>query len=120
MTQTIGPVLFAFILGLTAPAEAEITRIVITRTQSPTFDGLSFGEVGQYEKLAGRAFGDVDPNDPRNALIVDIGLAPRNARGRVEYSTDVFILRPVDPARGNHRVFFEIFETGSENEYWTK
>ena len=113
MTQTIGPVLFAFILGLTAPAEAEITRIVITRTQSPTFDGLSFGEVGQYEKLAGRAFGEVDPNDPRNALIVDIGLAPRNARGRVEYSTDVFILRPVDPARGNHRVFFEINNRGS-------
>ena len=113
MTQTIGPVLLAFILGLTAPAEAEITRIVITRTQSPTFDGLSFGDVGQYEKLAGRAFGEVDPNDPRNALIVDIALAPRNARGHVEYSTDISILRPVDPTRGNHKVFFEINNRGS-------
>ena len=61
----------------------------------------------------GRAFGEVDPNDPRNALIVDIALAPRNARGRVEYSTDVYILRPVDPARGNHRVFFEINNRGN-------
>ena len=85
MTQIIGLVrgssripaiaLLAFILGVTVPAQAEITRIVITRTQSPTFDGLSFGEVGQYEKLAGRAFGEVDPNDPRNALIADIQLA---------------------------------------------
>ena len=105
--------LLALTLGSTVPAEAEITRIVITRTQSPTFDGLSFGDVGQYEKLAGRAFGEVDPNDPRNAVIADIQLAPRNVRGHVEYSTDVYILRPVDPTHGNHKVFFEINNRGS-------
>ena len=57
----------AFTVAWTTPAEAEITRIVITRIESPTFEGVSFGEVGQYEKLVGRAFGEVDPNDPRNA-----------------------------------------------------
>ena len=50
-------------------------------------------------KLVGRAFGEVDPNDPRNAVIADIALAPRNARGMVEYSTDIYILRPVDRSR---------------------
>ena len=92
---------------------AHITRIVIIRVESPTFEGTSFGTTGRYEKLVGRAFGQVDPGDPRNALIVDIGLAPRNARGLVEYSTDVYILRPVERSKGNGRLFFEINNRGN-------
>ncbi len=106
-------VLLAFCcLALASPAQARITKVVITRTESPTFQGASFGSVGPYEKLVGRATGEVDPRDPKNAIIADIALAPRNARGMVEYSTDLYILRPVDRARGNHRVFFEINNRG--------
>ena len=101
------------LLGWSALAEAHITRIDITRVESPTFGGTSFGEVGPYEKVVGRAFGEVDPRDPRNAVIADINLAPRNARGMVEYSTDVYILRPVDSSKGNHRIFFEINNRGN-------
>ena len=75
----------ALTVGWTPLAEADITRIVITRVESPTFEGVSCGAVGRYEKLVGRAFGEVDPHDPRNAVIVDIALAPRNARGMVAY-----------------------------------
>ena len=107
--------LFVSIAVLATPllAEAHITRIDIIRVESPTFEGTSFGEVGPYEKLVGRAFGEVDPRDPRNAVIADINLAPRNARGMVEYSTDVYILRPVDRSKGNHRIFFEINNRGN-------
>lgn len=105
------------VLALTAgwpvPAEAHVTRILITRVESPTFQGVSFGDVGTYEKLVGRASGEVDPNDPRHTLITDIALAPRNARGMVEYSTDVYILRPVNRSAGNHRIFFEINNRGN-------
>jgi hypothetical protein len=103
----------AVVLGAPILAEARITRIAITRVESPTFGGASFGDVGQYEKLVGRAFGEVDPADPRNAVITDISLAPRNSRGMVEYSTDIYILRPVDRSRGNHRLFFEINNRGN-------
>src|SRR5262249_61959334 len=72
-------------------AHARITRIQITSRQSPTFDGRVFGGVGAYEKLRGRAFGEVDPSDPRNAIITDIELAPKNASGKVEYSMDIYI-----------------------------
>ena len=72
-----------------------ITTIIIDTVQSPTFGGTSFGEVGQYEKLVGRAFGELDPDSPLNASITDITLAPRNARGRVEYETDFYILKPI-------------------------
>ncbi len=42
-----------------------IRSIVIdrARSQSPTFGGLSFGAVGQYEKLRGTAYGEIDPQD---------------------------------------------------------
>jgi hypothetical protein len=100
-------------LGAPVLAQARITRIEITRIESPTFEGASFSAVGQYEKLAGRAYGDVDPADARNAMIVDLGLAPKNAAGRVEYSTDILVLRPVDPSKGNHRVFYEINNRGN-------
>lgn len=93
-------------------AEARITRIQINRVESPTFGGASFGDVGQYEKLVGRAFGEIDPTDPRNAVIADIGLAPINARGKVEYSTDIYILRPINSTRGNHRLFYEVNNRG--------
>jgi hypothetical protein len=56
--------------------------------------GRIFGTVGAYEKLTGKAYGEVDPYLPQNALITDIQLAPRNARGMVEYSTDIYILKP--------------------------
>ena len=93
-------------------AEARITRIEITSVESPTFDGRAFGRVGPYEKLRGRAYGEVDPTDPRNAAITDIELAPLNANGRVEYSMDIFILKPVDLNRCNHKLFLDMNNRG--------
>ncbi len=62
-------------------AEARITKIQITTMESPTFGGYAWPGVGQYEKIVGKAFGEVDPYDPKNAVIVDIQLAPRNPGG---------------------------------------
>ena len=95
-------------------AEALVTRIVIdpARSQSPTFGGLAFGAVGQYEKLRGTAFGELDPADPQNAVITDIELAPRNSNGKVEYSTDIFILKPINLKNGNHRLFIDYNNRG--------
>ena len=89
------------------PAEGRIRKLVITTVQSPTFAGTSFGAVGPYEKLAGRAFGEIDPSDPRNATITDLAAAPRNAAGMVEYAMDVYILKPVDMAQASGRLFYE-------------
>ncbi len=75
-------------------------------------EGAEFGSAGAYERLIGTARGEVDPRDPANQGIANIGKAPRNARGRVEYSTDVFILRPRDPARGNGRILYEVNNRG--------
>ena len=63
--------------------EAKITRIEILKSE-PAFSGATFGEVGRYQHLSGRVFGELDPADPANAIIQDIALAPCNARGMVE------------------------------------
>jgi Alpha/beta hydrolase domain len=96
------------------PVEARITRIEIKRIE-PAFGGAAFGTVGAYERLVGRAHGEVDPNNRRNAIIQDIELAPKSARGMVEYATDVEILRPVNRANGNGILFFNIVNRGNKH-----
>jgi hypothetical protein len=107
----------AWALTALVPAEARITRLQITTVQSPTFEGRTFGPtgaVGTYEKLIGRAFGEIDPNDPRNALITDLALASHNAAGKVRYTMDVYILKPVDLHLGNRKLFFEVNNRGNK------
>lgn len=96
---------------LPAHADARIVRIEIAQT-SPAFGGTPFGQTGPYEILRGYAYGELDPADPHNAVIVDIALARRNARGMVEYRTDIAILRPVDASRANRRVLLELNNRG--------
>src|SRR2546426_3045335 len=95
------------VCGSPGTADARIVRIQVTATESPTFGGYSWPGVGQYEKVVGKAFGEVDPFDTKNAVIVDIRLAPRNAGGKVEYSFDFYILKPIDLSRGAHKVMYE-------------
>ncbi len=73
----------------------------------PFADGLEYGETGAYERLTGRAHFAVDPNAADLASIVDLDKAPLNGDGRVEFVTDICILKPVDPERGNRRIFFD-------------
>lgn len=103
-------------------AQARITGVtwIEARSQAPSlfpgqpaaFGGASFGTAGQYEKLRGTAKGVLDPNDPRNKVITDIGLAARNADGMVEYSMDVFVLRPIDQPKGNQRLLLDFNNRG--------
>lgn len=93
------------------PAQARITGFEIASVE-PFADGAEFGAAGSYERVVGTARGELDPSDPSNAGIVDIALAPRNARGMVEYRTDLFILRPKDPTRGNGTLLFEALNRG--------
>src|SRR5215831_17017799 len=60
------------------------------------------------------AFGEVDPSDPRNAIIQDVARAPRNPRGMVEYSMNISILKPVDQSRGNHTLLYDVVNRGNK------
>lgn len=78
-------------LALSSPAWADVTRVTIT-SRTVVANGMWFGAAGRYEKIAGTVFFELDPAEPHNRAITDLDLAPRNARGRVEFSADLFIL----------------------------
>ena len=101
------------VAGLVSPAWADVTRVAIT-SRTVVANGQWFGAAGPYEKIAGTVFFELDPSDPHNKAIVDIDLAPRNARGRVEFSADLFILAPQDPSRASGSVLFEISNRGGK------
>ncbi len=98
-----------------APAvvHAEVTRLEIVRREV-VLNGQAFGAAGAYEKLVGRVHFALDPRTPQNHGIVDLALAPRNAQGSVEFSADFYLLKPVDPGRGNGRLFYEAGNRGSK------
>jgi hypothetical protein len=88
-----------------------VTKLLIT-SRRPFAQEKAFGNVGPYEQLDGTAYFAVDPQHPANHLITDLKLAPRDASGRVHFSADWRLLRPVEPERGNHRLLFDILNRG--------
>src|SRR5262245_29000600 len=83
-----------------------ITKIDLRRREAYA-DSYEFQITGAYEKLVGKVYGEVDPKNPLNRVIVNLDKAPTNSRRRVEYSADVYILKPVDMSRGNGKIFFD-------------
>jgi len=114
---SIPALLGAALIAFAPPASARITEIDVNTatSQSPTYSGQAFGNTGTYRMINGTVKGEVDPNDPLNAVIVDIDRAPRNARGMVEYSTDFQLLIPTDLSKGNHRLVYDITNRGGPN-----
>ena len=105
----------AVMLQAVAPSltEARVVRFVVEQTR--TFaEGKAFGNVGTYVRLDGTAVFEVDPRDPLNAIIVNLDKAPRNARGMVEFTSPFFILKPVDMARGNQKIFYGVNNRGNK------
>jgi len=88
-------------------------KIEISRVES-VFDGMSFGSAGPYEKIVGRVFGEVDPAHRLNADIVNLGNAPLNAAGRVEYWVDFCLLKPVDIRKSNRRILYDAPNRGDK------
>ena len=78
-----------------APASAQVVRLDIT-SREPMNGGQAAGAAGPFELVRGRIHGEVDPKDPHNTIIQDLALAPRNARGRVEYVATFALAKPVD------------------------
>src|ERR1700722_18737344 len=93
--------------------DAHVTRVeIISRTDVQ--DGRAFGLAGAYEKIVGRVYFAVNPENLHNRLIVDLAKAPRNAQGEVEFSADLYLLKPKDMNKGNNAVLFEVSNRGGK------
>jgi len=98
-------VLAATLICSTGLASAEVTRVDVARR-------MDLGASG-YEKIVGTIHFAVDPSDPRNRVVVDLDKAPVNAAGRVEFSSDLYILKPKAP-RGNGAALLDILNRGNK------
>ena len=108
------------LLALVAPfpsAQARIIKIIIDKVESPAFTGQSFGNTGRYEKLIGRAIGEVDPLHPGNAVITDIQLVPKDPEAYVQYETQFYLLKPIDPSKSNGLLFYSAPNRGDKRGF---
>lgn len=93
------------------PVRAEVTAVTITE-RTPFAGGQVFGSAGAYEKIKGVLHYAVDPSADANRKIFDVDKAPRT-NGRVEFEGEFILLKPVDLAKGNHRLLFEVNNRGN-------
>lgn len=104
--RIVGVLLAGIALGtVSAPASARLTRVVIESTQPSTAAG--------YEIVSGWFYGELDPRDPHNRIVTDLAMAPRNARGRVEYSATFRMARPLNPARRSGVLMYDVPNRGN-------
>ena len=97
----------AAVTGSPRAARAEVLRLEITRRE-PYAGGREFGKSGPYEAVSGIVRYAVDPKAPAERAIVDLERAPRRSDGRVEFAADFYLLKPLDPARGNGALFYDV------------
>ena len=110
MRRIITAALSLTVLSSSAAARVERIEMLSRQDFAP---GIEFGDAGAYEKLRGRAFFALDPNAAANAPVTDLKLAPRDARGLVEFSAEFLVLRPKVAARGNGTLLYEVNNRGN-------
>ncbi len=103
----------ACLVALSVPGKAHVVSLQVIEEQ-PFADGAVFGPAGPYHRVRAIAHGELDPAAPANAGVALLDRAPRNARGMVEYDTDVFILEPQDPTRGSHVMLYDVLNRGNK------
>src|SRR4030095_12432113 len=105
----------ALVAGAVAmtPVEGRIVKLEIQGKESPTASGQSFGQAGQYERIYGKAYGELSPNDPHTEIITDLTLAPRNSRGMVEYNMTFSLVKPIDMSKTNGVLFYSVVNRGN-------
>ena len=96
---------------LKARTSEAVTDLEVHRREA-VLGGKPFGSAGAYEKIAGIIRFSADPDHPLHRAITDFGLAPRNAAGRVEFSADFYVLKPVDMRKGNGRLLLDVANRG--------
>jgi hypothetical protein len=85
-------------------AAAEVVRVDVRRRD----------DWGTHERVIGRVYFAVDPALPANRAIADLARAPRNADGKVEFSSDLLFFRPKDSRKARGTVFLEVVNRGRD------
>jgi hypothetical protein len=107
--------LFLIVLALSfaLPGRAEVVRIEV-KSRADVLGGKTFGASGAYEKISGKIYFTVDPRNSANRIVADIDKAPKNAGGKIEFSSDFYMIKPKDVSHGNGTVLYEVSNRGNK------
>ena len=100
-------------LFLSETSRARVSKVEITSRQV-ILNGQTFGNYGAYELVRGKIYFEFDPANMANGRIVNIALAPRNERGMVEAWSDLVVLKPAEPGKGNGVALVEVSNRGGK------
>ena len=107
--SAIVTVMAAVLLTLPPSTQARVTAIVIDDS-APLAPGV--GQTIAYEQISGRAFGELDPRNPLNAIIQDIKLG-KDPDGKVRYVASFVLTKPVDLAQASGLMWHDVPNRGS-------
>jgi hypothetical protein len=93
------------LLASAYPSAARVTKIMIDET-------LPSASNSAYEEVAGRAFGELDPNVKQNAIIQDIKLG-LDKDGKAHYVASFVIRKPKDMSRASGLMWHEVPNRGN-------
>ena len=96
-----------------AVGEARVTRIEVLKVEQVPAEQANGEAVPAYERISGKFYGELDPADPKNALITDIQFAPKNARGMVEYVGTFSLMKPADMTRASGVLMYRVPNRGN-------
>ena len=91
-----------------ADSQARVTKVVVDQTA----DLNSAGQNIAYEQISGRAFGELDPAHPLNAIIQDIDLA-KDADGKVRYVASFVLTKPKTMSQASGMMWHDVPNRGS-------
>ena len=113
-SKSFAAALALIFVGPVLTGEARVTRIEVLKVepvQPPAAtNGVAFPP---YERISGKFYGELDPKDPKNALITDIQFAPRNARGMVEYVGTFSLMKPTDISKASGVLMYSVVNRGN-------
>jgi hypothetical protein len=114
ITRAFPFLILVLLLLLPISVAARVVRVEVTSREAEPAQPAPY-TAAPYEILKGLIYLEVDPQNPANRLIHDLELAPRNARGNVEFTTEFELHRPVNPADGNRRLLYCVNNRGNKH-----
>jgi len=105
-----GAAVVAALLAFAPPIEARVTQIIIDDTQPLRVNNPPVVVPG-WEQLSGRAIGELDPNDPLNAIIQDIELG-KDTDGKVHYTASFVLTKPIDMSQASGLIWHDVPNRG--------
>ena len=111
--STVWKVLLAGCLAV-APASADVVRIEVQSRSRSCWAARRSAPPEPTRSSPGRSSSRSTPRLPANRIVTDLARAPRNAAGKVEFSSDFFLIKPKRIERGNGAVLYEVSNRGGK------